>query len=94
MWRPRNAGVRGGTTSSNLLCSSSESANHQFRRGNGDRLRQNLANMGYGDFWFGSKRDQCIVARVRRFGVKVAASFVSQATAPGVRRQAGPHSVT
>ena len=39
-------------------------------------------------------RDQCIVARVRRFGVKVAASFVSQATAPGVRRQAGPHSVT
>jgi hypothetical protein len=25
MWRPRNAGVRGGTMSSNLLCSSGES---------------------------------------------------------------------
>ena len=25
MWRPRNAGVRGGTMSSNLLCSSSQS---------------------------------------------------------------------
>jgi hypothetical protein len=29
MWRPRNAGVRDGTMSSNLLCSSGESANRQ-----------------------------------------------------------------
>jgi hypothetical protein len=29
MWRPRNAGVQGGTESSNLLCSSRESANSQ-----------------------------------------------------------------
>ena len=41
-----------------------------------------------------SRRDQCIVARVRRFGAKVAASFVSHATAPGVRCHAAPHSVT
>ena len=41
-----------------------------------------------------AKRDQCIVARVRRFGAKVAASFVSHATAPGVRCHAAPHSVT
>ena len=33
MWRPRNAGVRGGTMSSNLLCSSGESrANRGFDR--------------------------------------------------------------
>jgi hypothetical protein len=32
MWRPRNAGVRGGTMSSNLLCSSGESAAN-LRRG-------------------------------------------------------------
>ena len=41
-----------------------------------------------------AKRDQCIVARVRRFGGKMAASFVSHATAPGVRCHAAPHSVT
>ena len=41
-----------------------------------------------------AKQDQCIVARVRRFGAKVAASFVSHATAPGVRCHAAPHSVT
>ena len=41
-----------------------------------------------------AKRDQCIVARVRRFGAKVAASFVSHATAPGVWCHTGPHSVT
>jgi hypothetical protein len=41
-----------------------------------------------------AKRDQCIVARVRRFGAKVAASFVSHAIAPGVRCRAGPHSMT
>ena len=34
MWRPRNAGVRGGTMSSNLLCSSAESA---ANRGSGRR---------------------------------------------------------
>jgi hypothetical protein len=38
--------------------------------------------------------DQCIVARVRRFGGKVAVSFASHATAPGVRCHAAPHSVT
>jgi hypothetical protein len=31
MWRPRNAGVRGGTTSSNLLCSSSESGTNRAK---------------------------------------------------------------
>jgi hypothetical protein len=36
-----------------------------------------------------AKRDQCIVARVRRFGAKVAGSFVSNAIAPGVRCHAG-----
>jgi len=41
-----------------------------------------------------AKRDQCIVARVRRFGAKVAASFVSHAIAPGVRCHAGSHSMT
>jgi uncharacterized protein len=41
-----------------------------------------------------TQSDQCIVARVRRFGAKVAASFVNHATAPGVRCHAAPHSVT
>jgi predicted ATPase len=41
-----------------------------------------------------AKQHQCIVARVRRFGAKVAASFVSHATAPDVRCHAAPHSVT
>ena len=40
------------------------------------------------------KQNQRIVARVRRFGPKVVASFVSHATAPGVRCHAAPHSVT
>jgi hypothetical protein len=40
------------------------------------------------------KQDQCIVARLSRFGPKVVASFVSHATAPGVRCHAAPHSVT
>jgi hypothetical protein len=41
-----------------------------------------------------AKQHQCIVARVRRFGAKVAASFVSHSTAPDVRCHAAPHSVT